>query len=172
MAITIPEQDIVLCRHLTRSAYIAFTLQNDIYSYEKELNLSKRKGRETIVNAVWLLTQQRSIGVDEAKEICKRETRKYVAEYLDVVKEARESTTLSLDLKRFLEAILLTMSGNVVYSLTCPRYHPQITLNEIQLSMMRDGVEVELNVDNDEGQLCGQTAIKLGGRPATTLGLA
>ena len=169
MAITIPEQDIVLCRQLTRSAYIALTLQNDIYSYEKELDLSKRKGRETVVNAVWLLMQQRSIAVNDAKEICKQETRKFVSEYLGVVKEARESTTLSLDLKRFLEAILLTLSGNVVYSQTCPRYHPQMTFNEIQLSMMRNGEEVVLSAGNQEDQLCGQTTMELGGPPAPTL---
>ncbi len=83
---------------------------------------------------------EHSITADEAKILCRAKIKDAVAEYVQVVRETRIRTDLSLDLRKYVEALQYSLSGNVVWSLTCPRYHPEVSFNSRQLQWMESGV--------------------------------
>lgn len=140
MAITIAEHEMDTCSKLTRSAWIAIGLTNDLFSWQKEYDASRRKGQPEVVNAIQILMRQHSITVDEAKVLCKSKINEYVAEYVKVVEHTKQRTDLSLDLRKYVEATQDTIIGNVVWSSQCPRYNAEASLNEAQLSLMKNGV--------------------------------
>ena len=140
MAITIPEEEMELSSQLLRPCWIALGLQNDFFSWEKERETATQMGATNVVNAVYVLMEEHAISVSEAKEMCKDIVKENVAEYLRVLKDNRNNMELSLDLRRYIEAFQYALSGNAIWSVTCPRYHPEACFNEFQLSMMQDGL--------------------------------
>ncbi|KAI4273155.1 MAG: hypothetical protein LQ337_004827 [Flavoplaca oasis] len=140
MAITIPEEEMGTCKRLMRPAWIVAGLQNDLFSWEKEHETARRLGRRNVINAIWVLMQEHSINVNEAKDMCRRIIKDNVSEYLNTVESKKDDRSLSSDLRRYLEAMKYTLSGNAVWSLICPRYHPTATFNAFQKSLMRPGV--------------------------------
>ena len=140
MAITIPEEEMDSCRELMRYAWMAAGLTNDLFSWQKEYEASRRNGQPDVVNAIWVLMGEHSISVDEAKELCRSKIKDCVAKYRIVVEDTKKRTDLSLDLRKYVEAMQYSLSGNVVWSLLCPRYHAEANYNELQLSRMKYGV--------------------------------
>lgn len=140
MAITIPEEEMESCRELMRYAWIAAGLTNDLFSWQKEYDASRRNGQPDVVNAIWVLMGEHSISVDEAKELCRSKIKDCVAKYRTVVEDTKKRTDLSLDLRKYVEAMQYSLSGNVVWSLLCPRYHAEANYNQLQLSRMKHGV--------------------------------
>ena len=140
MAITIPEEEMDTCRELMRYAWMAVGLTNDLFSWQKEYEASRRNGQTDVVNAIWVLTGEHSISVDEAKELCRSKIKDCVAKYRIVVEETKKRTDLSLDLRKYVEAMQYSLSGNVVWSLLCPRYHAEANYNQLQLSRMKHDV--------------------------------
>lgn len=63
-----------------------------------------------------------------------------VTEYQHICQVNKDNTGLSLDLRRYMEAMQYSLSGNAVWSFICPRYHPKATFNRYQLAMMEDGL--------------------------------
>lgn len=141
MAITIPEEEMDLCRRLMRPAWIVAGLTNDLFSWQKEYEASIRNGQSHVVNAIWVLTREHSITVDEAKYLCRQKIKEHIADYVRVVKENRDNMDLSLDLRKYIDCMQYSLSGNVVWSRLCPRYHPTASYNELQLARMNYGVE-------------------------------
>ncbi len=93
-----------------------------------------------MINAIWVLMGEHSISVDKAKEFCMSKIKECVAKYRIVIEDTKKRTDLSLDLRRYLEAMQYSLSGNVVWSLLCPRYHAEANYNELQLSRMKHGM--------------------------------
>lgn len=141
MGISIPEEEMNLCRRLMRPAWIAAGLTNDYYSWEKEYQASLENGQTHVVNAIWVLMREHSLTVDQAKDLCSQKIKENVAEYLLIVEENRNNEDISLDLRRYIECMQYTLSGNVVWSKLCPRYHPAVSYNESQLLRMRHGLK-------------------------------
>lgn len=77
----------------------------------------------------------------ESREILKDRIRVEVANYVRVVKETRTRTDLSDDVKRYIEVMQYTLSGNVAWSTQCPRYNAGAKWNELQLLRAKYGVE-------------------------------
>lgn len=135
MALTIPAEEYDLCMKLARPGYVALALTNDLYSWKKERMAAEAAGRggdSCIFNGIWVimnsggLSELEDVAAREAKaiEICREEIRKYVAQYRSIVDDAKSKPDLySPDLRAYLEAILYTISGNLVWSITCPRYN-------------------------------------------------
>jgi Terpene synthase family 2, C-terminal metal binding len=123
MAITIPEKELSLSKELVRPAFAAISLTNDLFSWEKERDAAKRDGVPHVINVIWVLMRERSTTELEAKSMCRVMIKEYVAEYVRIVEETKHSLWFSLDLRTYVEAILYTLSGNLVWSLYCPRYH-------------------------------------------------
>lgn len=122
MAITIPSHEMEICDELMMPAWAALSLQNDIFSWEKERDAATLHGKQEVVNGVWVLMGEHSIAEDEALKRLRTITQGYVSAYEANAKLGLENEELSLDLRRYLQAILWSLSGNAVWSTSCPRY--------------------------------------------------
>lgn len=121
-------------------AWIAVGLQNDLWSWPKERDEAARKGDKYVINAIWILMREHQVDVTGAEEICRKLIKEFVAKYVQTIKDTREDETLSKDLRKYIEAFQYAISGNVVWSRTCPRYNPAANFNETQLRMMHNTV--------------------------------
>lgn len=140
MGLHIPEHETETCRRLMADAWIAVGLQNDLWSWPKERDEAARKGEAYVVNAIWVLMQEHQVDVTGAEGICRKLIKEYVARYVQTIKDTRDDETLSKDLRIYMEAFQYAISGNVVWSRTCPRYNPAANFNETQLDMMHNAV--------------------------------
>ena len=122
MALTIPDDEYDLCVTLARPCYIALGLVNDLYSWDKERVEANRAGQDYVFNAIWVIMKERSVSEEEAKAICRSEALKQITAYCHNVETARNDNSLSKDLRTYLEALLFSYSGNVTWSIYCPRY--------------------------------------------------
>lgn len=123
MALTILEEELDLCKQLARPAYVALSLTNNLFSWEKERDQAERDGIPHVINAIWVLIHERSITELEAKDLCRAKIKESVAEYTCVVEDSKKNPDLSLDVRKYLEALQYSISGNLVWSLSCPRYN-------------------------------------------------
>lgn len=136
MALTIPEDEMDLCKRLARPAFAALGLTNDLFSWNKERDAAKQRGDAHIVNAIWVLMGELAISESEAKVVCRDKIKGCVAEYLNIVQETKTKLELSQDLRTYIEALQYSVSGNLVWSIYCPRYHPEASYDSATLSMM------------------------------------
>ncbi|PQE20308.1 fusicoccadiene synthase protein [Rutstroemia sp. NJR-2017a BBW] len=140
MGITIPEEEMEICRKLMRPAWIAVGLQNDLYSWPKERDAAARNGHTHVVNAIWVLMREHKLSVKDAEVLCRRMIKERVAEYVQIVRNNKENSNISIDLRKYIEAMQYSISGNVAWSLACPRYNPAVSFNEAQLELIKNGV--------------------------------
>lgn len=122
MGLTIPDAEYNLCMELARPGYIALGLVNDLYSWEKERHDAEKAGLDYVFNAIWVIMRERSVQEDEAKDICRQEIVAAIDTFTRSVERTRDDTSLSRDLRVYLEAVLLSYIGNLVWSIYCPRY--------------------------------------------------
>ncbi|GAW17676.1 hypothetical protein ANO14919_071360 [Xylariales sp. No.14919] len=122
MALTIPDDEYDICMEMARSGYTALGLTNDLFSWEKERHDATEAGLDYVFNAIWVIMKERSVNEAEAKEICCTEIKKHVSIFKQTVEETRHNPCLSPDLRKYLEAVLYSISGNLVWSIYCPRY--------------------------------------------------
>ncbi|KAL9036941.1 MAG: hypothetical protein Q9214_005915 [Letrouitia sp. 1 TL-2023] len=136
MALTIPEHEMDLCRELVRPAFAALSLTNDLFSWEKERDAARANGQPHVVNAIWVLMGELSISEGDAKELCREKIKESVVGCLLKVQEARNNPDISADLQTYVEAIQYSVSGNLVWSLTCPRYHTEVAYKNPTFPML------------------------------------
>ncbi len=60
----------------------------------------------------------------------------YVDQSVRVSEDANRNFDISLDLRKYVKAIQYSLSGNLVWSIYCPRYHPEASCNDDRHSMM------------------------------------
>lgn len=156
MAITIPVEEMEQCKQLMRPAWIVSGLQNDLLSWEKELESAKRRGLKNVVNAIWVLMKERSISVDEAKTVCRSIIRENVSKHLKILEENRTNEDLSTELRRYMEAMQYSLSGNAVWGLICPRYHPSAQFSTCQTPLLGDD-EIANTLSSDHQMLLSST---------------
>ena len=134
-AITIPDEEADEVRELLTPALITASLTNDLFSFEKE------RDDTNVQNAVLVVMREHGCSEEKAREICKERIRAECAKYVRIVKETRTRTDLSEDVKRYIEVMQYTLSGNVAWSTQCPRYNAGAKWNELQLLRAKYGVE-------------------------------
>jgi hypothetical protein len=142
MGITIPEHETDLCAELLRPAWIAEGLAKDLYSWEKDHQEAIRNDQPDVVNAISVLTEEHSISEEQAKLLCREKIKAAITEYLQVIQNSCSNNSLSLDLRKCIEAAQYRLSGNVFWSLQCPRYHPEAQHNQLQPLRIKYGVAV------------------------------
>ena len=133
MGISIPKEELDLCHELANTAYLNLCLTNDLYSWQVEYEKAVAMGQDDIVNIIAVLMEEHGISEEEAKAICREKIKVTVVGFRKTVMDTTERTDVSTDLKKYLEALLYTISGNLVWSLDCPRYHRWASYNEKQL---------------------------------------
>ena len=119
--------------------WIAASLTNDLFSFQKEYNDAKKVGQPYVVNAVWVLMQEKGVPEEEAKLECRKRIKEEIKKAIKNAELVKEME-VSEDLKKYLELLLYSLSGNVVWSLQCPRYHKNIPYNELQLQRAKHGI--------------------------------
>ncbi|KAK3064229.1 hypothetical protein LTS18_009033 [Coniosporium uncinatum] len=131
---TLTEEEDELLAPILRPRHAAVGLANDYFSFDREyeefqsdtLPTKQMSKKATLTNSVYLFMRLRNIDVATAKELVKAETIKYEQEFLERWRDLLGSNTLvSQKLRYCLEAHSFQVSGNVVWSLQCPRYDPQ-----------------------------------------------
>lgn len=140
MGLHIPEEEIETCRTLMEPAWIAVGLANDVFSWPKERDVSRSMGLDHVVNAVWVLMQEHSISEEEATRRCRELSAQCVAKYVETVYRVIEDESFSAGLRKYIEAMQYSISGNIVWSKTCPRYNPGAEFNREQLDWLANGV--------------------------------
>ena len=149
MGISIPEEELDLCHELANTAYLNLGLTNDLYSWQKEYETAVAMGQDYVVNVISVLMEEHSISEEEAKAICREKIKVTVVDFRKIVKDTNERIDVSVELKKYLEALLYSLSGNLVWSLECPRYHRLASYNETQLDWMKNGIpKIDKNSTN------------------------
>ncbi|KAL9620401.1 MAG: hypothetical protein Q9160_005101 [Pyrenula sp. 1 TL-2023] len=139
-AITIPEEEMSICAELVLPAVIAASLTNDLFSYEKEYEAAQTAKLPGVVNALWVLMNEHNISLEAAKIKCQTRIKDEVSKYTRILRDTMARDDLSSDLKRYVELMQYSVSGNVVWSLQCPRYHKDMQYNERQILREKHGV--------------------------------
>lgn len=136
-----------MCGELVMPAVIAASLTNDLFSYEKEQKAAEEAGLSHVVNGLWVLMQEHKITLEEAKQLCRTRIKEEVSKYVQIIEETNARTDLSDDAKKYVELVQYSVSGNVVWSLQCPRYHSEKDFNERQKLRASHGVKRTIEPD-------------------------
>jgi ophiobolin F synthase len=125
MGVTLTEEEDAKLEPIRRPCFIAIGLANDYLSFDREYLELESAGLQTLNNAVWLHMQWHGVDVSVAKRMVLDKTRQHEDEFLEnCTRYRRENNDISDKLNRHLEALAYQVSGNVVWSLNCPRYSP------------------------------------------------
>ncbi|KAK0620089.1 isoprenoid synthase domain-containing protein [Immersiella caudata] len=138
----ISEHELPLCRDLLRPGWVAFTLVNDVCSFDKEVRDAKKNDNDWTANAIWVISQERGVSVEEAKKLGAEMLNDYAAKYIEIMKEAKASGKCSHDILRFMDGGYWSISGSLAWSIVCPRYNVAKGANfsERQLDWIKNGI--------------------------------
>jgi hypothetical protein len=114
---------------IVKPCYAALGLANDYFSFDVEWEelQADNSGKKTMTNLVWLFMQWYKVDIAEAKEHVRKVTNQYEREY-----QQKVNTFMAMEgrgnakLETYLKALGHQIPGNVVWSLRCPRYHPEL----------------------------------------------
>ncbi|KAJ8113439.1 hypothetical protein OPT61_g4437 [Boeremia exigua] len=132
--ISIPEEEEGIAKELLSPVIRHAFLTNDLFSFEKE------KHDVNCQNAVLVVMREHSCEEEEAREILKKRIREETKNVLKTVQEVKIRTDISDDVKRYIEIMMYTVSGNVVWSQVCPRYNKDAGFSQMQIYRAKDGV--------------------------------
>ena len=118
------EEDVELSKlRIPWSATLA--LANDFFSFDSEYAELKQSGKKRLKNAVWLCMRWHSINVSAAKAMVRDAAFQYEQQFHELCRDYRKANApLSEKLERYLLGLQYQVSGNIIWSLSCPRYWP------------------------------------------------
>lgn len=128
LGMTLSQAELAKVTPITRPCYAALGLANDYFSFDVEYEVFKNSPAKTMTNAVWLFMYWDGASVAEAKDLVRITTRKYERQFEHLRKE--NEGTLSPKLRKYLLGLAYQVSGNVIWSLVNPRYHPDRNVYE------------------------------------------
>jgi len=151
MGIAIPSEEKDECFRLTRPVWAVAGLTNDLQSWNKEYELFRPEERADMSNAVWILMKQDCIDIEEARCRVVRKIQDFVSEYVETVKNIHTSRQdLSFNSRFFVETMQYMISGNLMWGISSPRYHPDRTLTDFQLALMKKGYTEKLTTSTSQ----------------------
>jgi geranylgeranyl pyrophosphate synthase len=126
MGTTLTEEEDRQLESVRKPCYTALSLANDYFSFDREYDEFQASSKsQSMTNFVWIHMKLHNVDVVTAKKMVKQAIWRYERRYLDLCAEyRREHISLSDHVDRYLRALAYQVSGNVVWSLNCPRYHP------------------------------------------------
>lgn len=133
-AITIPDEEEELTKEFLTPALIAASLVNDLFSFEKEKNDANCQ------NAVYIVMKEHRCGEEEGRERIRQRIRIETANYVQIVKDTKLRIDIYEEVKRYVDLMQYTLSGNVIWSAQCPRYNLKAQWNELQMLRAKHGV--------------------------------
>lgn len=122
MLLDISTADLQSPQHIqfTRHASMSIALANDYWSWRKERDFPK--SQPMILNSVSVLMQTKGVSEQAAQEMVKELTIEYEKKTLELGVELYISKPSS-HMELYVHAILWLVSGNHIWSSTCPRYN-------------------------------------------------
>jgi len=139
------DQERQTCFDLGLPAWTALSLTNDLFSWEKEHRSAVASNKTSYIsNSLFLIMKENNMDLSEAKELCRRLIRENMLKYMQVLKDVKQPGKYPSNVVKLLEALLYVMSGNLVWSASCPRYHPEEEYNEQQREWMAKGLPKHL----------------------------
>ncbi|KAK4237715.1 isoprenoid synthase domain-containing protein [Achaetomium macrosporum] len=127
MDMTLTKDEDALLADIVRPCYASQALANDYFSFDCEWAEAQSKpGAAKPMNAVWLYMRWRGVNTAVAKRLVVEATNRYEKQFLELCEQfRREHAPIPPKLDLYLRALSYQISGNVVWSLNCPRYHPE-----------------------------------------------
>ena len=122
LGMTLSQDELTQVAPIARPCYAALGLANDYFSFDVEYEVFKNSSAKAMTNAVWLFMCWDGASVADAKDLVRVTTRKYERQFERLRKE--NEGALSPKLQRYLLGLAYQVSGNVIWSLDNPRYHP------------------------------------------------
>jgi len=126
MGITLTKEEDRHLESVRKPCYAALGLANDYFSFDREHDELQASGEsQTFTNSVWIHMKWHNVDAAAAKNMVKQATQYYQRQFLDLCAEYRYEHSSSADyIDRYLRALAYQVNANVVWSLNCPRYHP------------------------------------------------
>ncbi|KAL2021599.1 hypothetical protein VTK56DRAFT_6952 [Thermocarpiscus australiensis] len=124
MEMTLTKDEDAMLAGIVRPCYASLALTNDYFSFDIEYLEAQQPGGSRPVNAVWLFMQWYGVNVSVAKRLVRTAANRYERDFLDRCEQFRSENPGLEKLHTYLRALSYQVSGNVVWSLNCPRYNP------------------------------------------------
>ena len=128
IGMTLSQNEIAQVAPIARPCYAALGLANDYFSFDVEYEVFKNSSAKAMTNAVWLFMYWEWASIAEAEDLVRVIMRKYERQFEHLRKE--NGGALSPKLRRYLLGLGYQVSGNVIWSLDNPRYHPDKNIYE------------------------------------------
>jgi hypothetical protein len=125
MGMTLTDVELLGLKGVVHPCHACLGLANDYFSFDREYADFDSAGGRKLINAVWLFMQWQRVDAATAKQIVKKVASEYEGEFLrrwDEWKTTQKPPSQRLE--KYLEALSYMVSGNVYWSLNCPRYNP------------------------------------------------
>ncbi|CAF3475644.1 unnamed protein product [Fusarium graminearum] len=117
-----PQEDDAL-GHVIRPCFAALALTNDYFSFDREM---EEVDTSTLINSVAIVMRIQNMDIPTAKTIINETIQKYEREFLRRIDEYKQHKgPISNKIEQYMEAMTYQISGNLVWSLNCPRYNPE-----------------------------------------------
>ncbi|KAK3399185.1 isoprenoid synthase domain-containing protein [Sordaria brevicollis] len=133
MGETLTKEEDALLAPIIRPCHASLALANDYFSFDREwteyqdaLSSSSSSDVGVPINGVYLYTQWQNVDIPTAKQLVREAANRFEADFLQKCQEFRESGKSNEKLDRYLRGLSYQITGNVVWSLNCPRYHPEM----------------------------------------------
>jgi len=116
-----PQEDAELGR-IIRPCFAALALTNDYFSFDREI---EEEETSILINSVAIVMRLQNLNIPSAKAVIKDTIRKYEKEFMRQIDEYKQQRgSVPEKIERYMEAMSYQISGNLVWSLNCPRYNP------------------------------------------------
>ncbi|KAM7217588.1 Isoprenoid synthase domain containing protein [Rhypophila decipiens] len=126
MGMTLTKEEDAKLAHVIRPCFAALALANDYFSFDKEWEEARQPGGSKPLNAVWLSMQWHVVDITIAKILVREAANRYESQFVQFCDDFRKTNSpISDKLDRYLQGMACQVSGNVVWSLNCPRYYPE-----------------------------------------------
>lgn len=135
---TLTKEEDSLLAPIIRPCYASLALANDYFSFHREwaeyqsAQSSSSSSPDAPsaapaapINLVYLYTQWQSVDIPTAKRLVREAANRFEADFLRKCEDFKKSGQSNDKLDRYLRGLQYQVSGNVVWSLNCPRYHPE-----------------------------------------------
>lgn len=117
-----PQEDATL-GHVIRPCFAALALTNDYFSFDREI---EEVDTSTLINSVAIVMRIQNLDIPTAKTIINETIQKYEQEFLRRIDQYKQHKgPVSDKIEQYMEAMTYQFSGNLVWSLNCPRYNPE-----------------------------------------------
>jgi hypothetical protein len=126
MGMTLTKEEDEQLKDVVHSCYAALGLANDYFSFDREYREMQKSRGQSIANAVWLCIGWHDVDIPTAKSMVRDAATKHEKQFQELSEDFRlKHAPISDNLDTYLRGLAYQISGNVVWSLNCPRYHPE-----------------------------------------------